>query len=149
MKKFLFFLLLFAMHTSAEVSSSLDTDVQRDFDRAKKLSVDGFEEKAKISWMDFLRRYPSHGLSDNAHFHLGEIYQRQELFEQAILEFRKVFSDKRSDMRPQAALEMGNCLKKMNNPREAKIQWAAIVRVYPKSSAAAQAKLRLLELEKE
>jgi TolA-binding protein len=64
----------------ALVSSQIqgvESEESRDFTRAQDLLKGGKESEAMISLSDFLRRYPTSLLADDAQFSIAEIFFRQ------------------------------------------------------------------------
>lgn len=121
-------------------------DATRDFKRAMDLFEAGRENEALVSYTDFLRRYPEHALAPDAQFHLGELLFRQRKFNDAISEYLKVrdiAGKKNSPKVADAVLRIGQCYSKLRRADRAEIEWNALLRKYPNSPAANQARIEL------
>lgn len=119
----------------------IDDEVQRDFNRAIELTRAGREDQALLSLTDFLRRYPRHSWSDDIQIEIANIYWARQNFEQALVEFQKVLSynGKGADRRAEGAVGVGRCWHKLGRTDFARIEWQAVKRVYPGTSASAEA----------
>ncbi len=127
------------------VAVAADQDARRDFDRAAALLSSGEESQALISYFDFLRRYPQTKLAVEAQFQVAEIYRRSRQWEKALAEYRKVLKldDKEKILYPETTFQIGDCLFKLKKFPEARIEWEALIRRFPKSDAAQQARVNL------
>ena len=121
-------------------------DAARDFERAESLVKSGHEDQALLSFADFLRRYPGHEKVDDAQFEIAEIYFQKRNYSQALTEYRKVFRipESSSNYWADATLRAGDCLEKMGYLPQARVEWSAVVRRFPRTTAAqtAEGKLR-------
>lgn len=123
----------------------LAADAKRDFERAQGLLQKGEESQALISFTDFLRRYPNHELVGDAQYSLGEILFRQRRYQQALGEFLKVkdLLSGKSPKIPFAYVRIGECRQRLGQPVQAQIEWNAVIRRFPQSPAANEAKILL------
>lgn len=144
--KSLFFSLFFVF-ARAEGSN---LDAQRDFDRAIELSRAGSEKQALVSLTDFLRRYPQHPKAVEVQFEIAEIYFHQRQFAEARKEFEKVYRYQgtvlAAEIVAKSGLRLGECSIKIGKIEEARIEWEAVLRKYPKTEAAKTAQLHLAGL---
>ncbi|MEO5667241.1 MAG: tetratricopeptide repeat protein [Bdellovibrionota bacterium] len=124
------------------------SDLQRDFSRAEDLFKSGQEDAAIVSLTDFLRRYPSSDLADDAQYLLGEIEFRRRNFDSAIRELKKTlnYRGKGGDRVADAYYLVGDSLAHLGKTEDARIEWEALRRAYPHSPAAGRAALKLMEI---
>jgi TolA-binding protein len=124
-------------------------DEQRDFARAEELFKSGQEDKAVVSLTDFLRRYPSSLLADDAQYMLGAILFQRRNFVEAIRELKKTLNYRNragADRLPDAFLLVAEAWYKLGDSEKALIEWEALKRAYPGTPAAEQAQMRILEV---
>jgi TolA-binding protein len=126
-------------------------DAERDFARAEDLFKAGQEDAAIVSLSDFLRRHPSSALADDAQYLLGEIEFRRRNFSDAIRELKKTLEYRKhgGDRVADAYFMVGESWFRLGDREKARIEWEALRRAYPKSSAAERASMRLMELDAE
>lgn len=124
---------------------ALEESATRDFERAQALIEQGQESQALVSLTDFMRRYPKHRLSGEVQFYVAEVYFRQRKFREALDEYAKVraLSGEKGVKIPYAILRKGECFHKLGENVKAQIEWNALVRRYPDSPAAGQARVLL------
>jgi TolA-binding protein len=128
---------------------SQDTpDVEKDFSRAVELIKSGRESEALVSLTDFLRRYPESKLCDDAQLMVGRVYLKQRNFTSAAAELEKVFLYKDSDRLAEAAVDLGQSWIKLGMSDRARIEFEAVLRRFPKSESATEAKTFLAGLKK-
>jgi tol-pal system protein YbgF len=72
-------------------------------------------------------------LSDNAQYWLGECYYGLRAYNQAIVEFEKVFTFNQSDKNDAAQLKLGLCYLRIGNVEKAKIEFQKVIDNYPSS----------------
>ncbi|PPR15325.1 MAG: hypothetical protein CFH43_00931 [Proteobacteria bacterium] len=98
------------------------------------------------SWMkEFIKRFPSHDLADNAHYWLGEIYLVKDMPEQAVVSFSTGLSKfPKGAKAPANLLKMGSAFKEMGKKDFAESSWKKLVKDYKDSPEADKA---LKELE--
>ena len=96
------------------------------------LAIDGF--------LDFLSAFPNSPQADAAQLGLGDVYFRQELWEQAVLEYDFVVQKyPGSDKIPDALLKKGLSLANSGQARAAVETLEAIVTMFPETSQALRA----------
>ncbi|MAI08851.1 MAG: tol-pal system protein YbgF [Magnetococcales bacterium] len=98
------------------------------------------------AWMkEFIKRFPSHDLADNAHYWLGEIYLVKDMPEQAVVSFSTGLSKfPKGAKAPANLLKMGSAFKEMGKKDFAESSWKKLVKDYKDSPEADKA---LKELE--
>jgi TolA-binding protein len=104
------------------------------------------EDQAQQSWIDFLRRYPSHPKTDEAYYYLGEIYFRKGQFKEANIELARVFLFPSSAKLAEAAVLIGESYQKNHQEKEARIYWQSVLRRFPKTPMASKARNLLLAI---
>jgi tol-pal system protein YbgF len=97
--------------------------------------------QAVLDLLDFIAKYPSHPLTVNAQYWIGEAYYVQHDYRQALVEFQKVLrlaptSTKAAD----ALLKVGLCYTSLRDTARAQQTWQRLMREYPGSESAARAR---------
>ena len=104
-------------------------------------AVDGFRE--------FLRRYATHDLADNAQYWLGECYYDSKDFPSAVREFRRVVERfPHGNKVPDALLKVGYSYLALGSIDAGKQTLEQLVRSYPRHETAVLATTRLAELDR-
>jgi tol-pal system protein YbgF len=100
-------------------------------------------------WLEeFIKRYPTNALADNAHYWLGEVYLVQNNPTNAAVEFRnglKAFP--KGAKAPANMFKMGVALEQLKKPDLAKATWEQLIKTYPSAPESARAKEKLLQLK--
>jgi TolA-binding protein len=122
-------------------SPALQADALRDFERARALFDSGREGEAILALTDFLRRYPGHLRAAEAQFLLAETHFGRREYDTALIEYRKVlkYNARTTERLADATIRAGECLLKLGKVEEARIEWEAVRRRFPASSAARRA----------
>lgn len=111
---------------------------------AKDHLAEGRPRAARAVLERFVAEYGDHKLADEAYYRLAESYYNNSEYQQAILPFQEVVD--RFGGTGWAAWSMvrqGECFKKLGKDTEAELFWEDVVRLYPRSKAAEEAR-RLL-----
>lgn len=103
-----------------------------------KLAIQLFEE--------LLARNPSTSLSDNCRYWIGESYYGLGNFNQAIIEFTKVFSFNKSNKIDDAQLKLGLCYWKLGDRERARQELERLISDYPSSEYVEKARQFLARL---
>lgn len=106
--------------------------------RNYKAAIQMFEE--------LLAREPANSLSDNCRYWIGECYYGLGNFNQAIIEFTKVFSYNRSNKADAAQLKLGLCYWRLGNQERARQEFERLISDYPKSEYVSKAQQFLSRL---
>ncbi|MDZ7262987.1 MAG: tetratricopeptide repeat protein [candidate division KSB1 bacterium] len=106
--------------------------------RNYKVAIQMFEE--------LLAREPANSLSDNCRYWIGECYYGLGNFNQAIIEFTKVFSYNRSNKADAAQLKLGLCYWRLGNQERARQEFERLISDYPKSEYVGKAQQFLSRL---
>ncbi|PYN77212.1 MAG: hypothetical protein DMD96_24120 [Candidatus Rokuibacteriota bacterium] len=106
--------------------------------RAKELDA------ALLSFYDLIVTYPDHPLRESAQFLVADILYTQKDYRGALAEFEAlVAAVPRGEKVPDALMKIGLCQKDLGDTAQAKRTWESIVRDYPTSVAARQARVLL------
>ncbi len=108
------------------------------YNRNYKLAIQLFEE--------LLARYPNTSLSDNCRYWIGECYYALGNFNQAIIEFTKVFSFANSNKLDDAQLKLGLCYLRLGDRERARQEFERLISDYPNSEYVPKAQQYLSRL---
>jgi len=101
-------------------------------------------EGARKKFEAFLKQYPSTGLSDNAHFWIGETYFLQRDYERAILEYEKtIVKDPEGDKVSAALFKQALAFFELGDKTNAKNLFQRVIDRFPDSREAEMARRRL------
>ena len=104
----------------------------------------GDDGQAALEFTEFVAQFPSHPQAAAAQNHIGEAYYRQGDFRQALAEFQKTVDGYTQAVRvSEALLKIGLCQRSLGDPARAKASWEQVVKRFPKSDAARQARTLL------
>ncbi|MBI4169975.1 MAG: tetratricopeptide repeat protein [Acidobacteria bacterium] len=96
---------------------------------------------------EFVRRYPSSDLADDAQYLIGEVHFSQQQYPEAVAAFERVVqSHAGGDRAVSAFFKKGLALLEMNRTADAVIQLQHVVTAYPKTEEARMARDRLRAL---
>jgi tol-pal system protein YbgF len=128
---------------------SFGVDESREFyNTAYSDLIRGNYQLALQGFRQFLERYPTTDLSDNAQYWIGEVYYAQGRFQKAVEEFGKVISlYPNGDKVPSALLKIGYAYISMDDYEQGKLYLQEVVREHPDSEEAKLAKGRLTTLK--
>jgi tol-pal system protein YbgF len=110
------------------------------FERAMASFRSGELGQAVLDLEELVARYPGHTLVPAAHFWIAEAYFRSREYSRAAAEYQKVVDAPPGDKSAEALLRLGltqRALKREDRAREA---WARLLREYPDTDAAHQAR---------
>jgi tol-pal system protein YbgF len=101
-------------------------------------------DAAMLSFYDLIVTYPTDPLRESAQFLVADIYFNQKDYRSALAEFEAlVDAAPRGERIPDALLKIGQCQKSLGDTERAKRTWERIVKDYPASVAARQARALL------
>lgn len=89
---------------------------------------------------------PNNSLSDNCQYWIGECYYGLGNFNQAIVEFTKVFSFNKSNKLDDAQLKLGICYLKLGDKTKAREEFGRLISDYPNSEYVQKAEEYLSKL---
>jgi len=96
---------------------------------------------ARTLYNEFLRKWPKDTLAAQAHFELAETYYGEKKCREALFEYGKVIQDfPKSKDAPPAYLHSGRCFAQLGMHKESKLALDELVRSYPKTPEARQAR---------
>lgn len=130
-----------------EASSSADeavTDPKAMLELAKKHLVEDRPKAAEAVLLRFIEQHPKDPNLAEARYRLAEASFNAKSYTQALQRFQEVL-DKHpnSQWSPWALLRQGECFEKQGRKENAKLFYDELVRLYPKSQAAKDAKARM------
>ncbi len=97
--------------------------------------------QAVLEFLDFIGKYPRHPLAANAQYWIGEAYYVQRDYRQGLVEFQKVLEYPASNGKAaDALLKIGLCYASLREPAQARQRWQQVVKEYPGSAAATNAR---------
>lgn len=110
------------------------------------LMATAYDDAAK--WMQgFIEKFPSHELSDNAHYWLGEIYLVEGDLQKAVVSFTTGLQKFPDGVKaPANLLKMGVAFKRLDKLDFARSSWNKLVNDYPNAPEAEKAKKELDKL---
>jgi len=99
---------------------------------------------ALAGFQEFLKKYPTSELADNAQFWIAESYYAQGDFETAAAQYDQVVQKyPKGDRVPAAILKHGLCLIELGKPADGVVLLQHLIQTYPSSEEASLAKQRL------
>jgi len=125
-------------------SRSRNAEADRMFAAALAKLRGGDEGQAALEFTDFVVQYPAHPQAAAAQNHIGEAYYRQRDYRQAMAEFQKTVDGyTQAAQVSEALLKIGLCQRELGDAARAKASWEQVVKQFPKSDAARQARTLL------
>jgi tol-pal system protein YbgF len=119
-------------------------DAQQLYDQASGDLAQGRYALALQGFRDFVRRFPTGELSDNAQYGVGECLFAQSLFDSSAIEYARVDSlYPQGDKVPAALFKLALSQEKLGRTADAKNTFESLVRRYPLSGEAQLARERL------
>ena len=93
---------------------------------------------------EFVAQFPTHPLAASAQNNIGEAFYRQRDYRQAVAEFQKtVDTYPQAPQVSEALLKIGLSQRAMGDLSAARATWERVVKEFPKSDAARQARTLL------
>ena len=108
----------------------------------------GHYAKAREQFDMFLKLYPDHSLSANAHFLKGQSWYSEKNFDKAIGEFEIVATNINDPQAPVALLRIGNSYNSKNDYAHAIMAFWRIIDFYPDSHLIPMARKKIEQLSK-
>jgi tol-pal system protein YbgF len=104
----------------------------------------GDEGQAALEFTEFVAQYPTHPQAAVAQNHIGEAFYRQRDYKQAVAEYQKTVDGyTQAAQVAEALLKIGLCQRALGDGARAKATWEQLVKQFPKSDAARQARTLL------
>lgn len=117
------------------------------YDAALNLFKEDKIAEARAAFAEFLKKHPSHDLSGNAQFWIGETYFKEKDFDQAILAYEEVLKLYPASRKvPAALLKQGIAFEEIKDAKVAEAIFRQLVEKYPDSEEAKTAKAKLAEI---
>jgi tol-pal system protein YbgF len=133
----------------AHVNRNSDMEAFRLYRRSYEALREGKHDGAAEGFREFLRRYATHDLADNAQYWLGECYYDSKDFSSAVREFRRVVERfPHGNKVPDALLKVGYSYLALGSIDAGKQTLEQLVRSYPRHETAVLATTRLAELDR-
>ena len=124
--------------------SSRNAEADRMFATALGKLRTGDEGQAALEFTEFVAQYPTHPQAAVAQNHIGEAYYRQRDYKQAMVEYQKTVDGYTQVAQvAEALLKIGLCQRALGDGAHAKSTWEQLVKQFPKSDAARQARTLL------
>jgi tol-pal system protein YbgF len=100
--------------------------------------------QAVLDFLDVVTKHPSHELASTSQFWIGEAYYLQHDYRQALSEFERAIEWPAPNPKvADALLKAGVCYSHLREPTQARHAWRRVVREFPDSPAAAEARILL------
>jgi tol-pal system protein YbgF len=123
---------------------SRNADADRLFAAALAKLRAGDDGQAALEFTEFVAQFPSHPQAAAAQNHIGEAYYRQRDYRQAMAEFQKTVDGyTQAAQVSEALLKIGLCQRALGDAAKAKASFEQVVKQFPKSDAARQARTLL------
>jgi len=122
-----------------------DTDPAKAlYDKAYSLYKEGQYEKARSYWAEFTDTFKAHSFTPSATFWQGQCYYQLKDYARAVILFEDVIEKyKKSSKYKSALLKAGYSWSHLDKPELAKLRLQEVVKSFPKSVEATQAKRTL------
>jgi tol-pal system protein YbgF len=133
-----------ATQHAAEPAQPSGPDLNQLYDQAAQDLTQGRYSMALREFRDFVQRFPSSDLADNAQYGIGECFFAQAMFDSAAAEYAEVTTSYPSgDRVPAAMYKLALSQEKLKQTAESKKTLADLVQKYPLSGEAQLARERL------
>jgi tol-pal system protein YbgF len=124
--------------------SSRNAEADRMFAAALAKLRAGDEGQAALEFTEFVSQYPTHPQAAVAQNYIGEAFYRQRDYKQAMAEYQKTVDGyTQAAQVSDALLKIGLCQRALGDGARAKSTWEQLVKQFPKSDAARQARTLL------
>ncbi|HEV2053712.1 MAG TPA: tol-pal system protein YbgF [Methylomirabilota bacterium] len=130
--------------TALAAPPSRNAEADRNFAAALAKLHAGDDGQAALEFTEFVVQYPAHPQAAAAQNHIGEAYYRQRDYRQAMAEFQKTVDGyTQAAQVSEALLKIGLCQRALGDAARAKASWEQVIKQFPKSDAARQARTLL------
>jgi tol-pal system protein YbgF len=114
------------------------------FTLIQKNIEDGQTQAARVVAQDFITQNPKSERVSEAYYRIAQAWQKEGQFKDAAAAYQLVVDKyKDSPWAPWAMLRQGECFESLGRKDAAKVFWEDLVRLYPKSKPAKEAKAKL------
>lgn len=101
--------------------------------------------QAVLDFLDVVTKHPKHELASTSQYWIGEAYYLQRDYRQALIEFERAAEWAAPHPKvPDALLKAGLCHSQLRESKQAEQAWRRVVREFPESPAADEARLLLV-----
>ncbi len=129
---------------SPSPTPSRNAEADRIFTAALARLRAGDDGQAALEFTEFVMQYPAHPQAAAAQNYIGEAYYRQRDYRQAMGEYQKTVDGyTQAAQVSEALLKIGLCQRALGDGARAKATWEQVVKQFPKSDAARQARTLL------
>ena len=133
-----------ASPSASAAPASRNGDADRAFAGALAKFRAGDDGQAALEFTDFAAQFPSHPQAAAAQNYIGEAYFHQHEYKQAMAEYQKTVDGyTQAAQVSEALLKIGLCQRALGDAAAAKAAWEQVVKQFPKSDAARQARALL------
>jgi tol-pal system protein YbgF len=116
-------------------------DADRMFAAALAKLRGGEDGQAALEFTEFVTQFPNHPQAAAAQNWIGEAFFRQRDYKQAVTEFQKTVDNyTQTTQVAEALLKIGLCKRAMGDAAGARAAWEQVIKQYPRSEAATQAR---------
>ncbi len=116
-------------------------DADRMFAAALAKLRAGEDGQAALEFTEFVTQFPNHPQAAAAQNWIGEAFYRQRDYKQAVVEFQKTVDNyTQTTQVAEALLKIGLCKRAMGDAAGARAAWEQVIKQYPRSEAATQAR---------
>ena len=123
---------------------SRNTEADRMFAAALAKLRAGDDGQAALEFTEFVTQSPAHPQAAAAQNYIGDAYYRQREYRQALGEYQKtVDTYTQAAQVSEALLKIGLCQRALGDGARAKTSWEQVIKQFPKSDAARQARTLL------
>lgn len=126
-------------------SETLQTSADSLYHQALKLVQDGTDfSQSRQLFNQFIQQYPTHSLTVNAMYWIGETYYGDKQYESAILQFQDVIQKHPDHQKiPAALMKQGLAFYALGDTNNAQVILQKVITNYPESPEAQKAETRL------
>ncbi len=118
------------------------------YDSARKAFEKNKFEDALDLFQELIKTYPESKNADNAQFWIGEIYYRNKMYKESIIEYQKVIENySKGNKVKDSMLKQGYAFLKLGDKKNARTLFKLLIKKYPKSSQAKIAKKNLKKIK--
>lgn len=133
--------------SSRHAAKSEPREVARAYHALYERFQQGDCQDTVLDFENFVRRYPTSTLADNAQYWIGECFYRSADYRLAISEFERVLIMKPPGNKiPDAYLRIGMSYAALGQPSQARASYEKLMHDYPESEAAGKARSSLSAL---
>ncbi len=130
----------------SDEGSSSTQGFEAEYQRALDVHLQGNYTRACGMFQALIKSNPSHRLSDNCQYWIGECYFGLKDYRKAVIEFCKVFTFPRTNKAEDAQLKIGLCYIRLGDKARARRELTRLISHYPGSRYVAVSRRELSKL---